>query len=196
MKTNKKKIQLILISIALLLIAITYFYIPKINEKKFKDEVVKKNKVTETKTESGNLFEDVSYRGLYQSDNPFLIQADQANILEGDSDIVHMENVLVTITLQSGEIITITSDKAKYDKVKYDIFFEGNVKAADSESTLYSDNLDLLSNESATVYNKVILVNKKKSYLKADSVKYDFKTKYFKMSMFEDSKKVRAKLIE
>ena len=72
-----------------------------------------------------------------------------------------------------------------------------NVKAIDSDSgvTLLADNLDLLSNESATVYNNVILKDGKESYMQADLIKYDFNTKFYKVSMFGIYEKIKAKLI-
>ena len=143
-----------------------------------------------------NIFENVSYEGIYQIDNTFIITADRAKILVEDPNIVYMNNMHVTITLQSGQKIIITSDSGRYNKLNYDIFFEDNVKATDNEIRLFSDNLDLLADESAKVYNNVLIIDKEKSYLKADIVKYDFKTKYYKISMFTNSEKVKVKLIE
>ena len=102
----------------------------------------------------------------------------------------------VTITLKSGELIIITSDAGRYDKFNYDIFFEGNVKAANNDTKLYSDNLDLLADENATIYNNVVLEDKNSGYLKADLIKYDFESKKYKISMFDNRKKIKAKLIE
>ena len=42
MKISTKTIQLLLISFALLLIIITYFYIPKIEEKKLEEKTLQK----------------------------------------------------------------------------------------------------------------------------------------------------------
>jgi len=79
--------------------------------------------------------------------------------------------------------------------VSYDCFFENNVKAIDGETTVLSENIDLLSTEkSATVYNNVFLTNDKSS-LRADKVYYDFETKYYHVSMFNDEK-VKIKLIK
>ena len=58
-----------------------------------------------------------------------------------------------------------------------------------------SENLDLLSSdESATAYNDVILTNENGS-LQADKVDYNFETKYYKISMY-NNKKVKVKLIQ
>ncbi len=190
MKISRKNLQLSLISLAIILIFFTYIYIPKITEKKFQDgiqdDINEKAELYKGDDTAENLFENVSYQGMYQLNNPFIISAEKAKILEEDSNLVYMDKMLVTITLNSGGTITITADKGRYDKVNYDIFFENNVSAIDSDSgvTLTADNLDLLSNEAATVYNNVILKDGKESYMKADLIKYDFNTKWYKVSMF------------
>ena len=56
--------------------------------------------------------------------------------------------------------------------------------------------LDLLADENATIYNNVVLEDKNSGYLKADLIKYDFESKKYKISMFDNRKKIKAKLIE
>ena len=107
-----------------------------------------------------------------------------------------MNSMHATITLKSGEFVFITSDAGRYDKVNYDIFFEGNVKAVNKDTVLFSDNLDLWADQHATIYNNVILEDKNTGYLKADLIKYDFESKKYKISMYENKKKVKAKLIK
>ena len=69
------------------------------------------------------------------------------------------------------------------------------MKATDEKTVLLSDNIDLLATkDAASVYNNVIITSKKGS-LVADKVDYDFETKYYKVSMFDD-KRVKVKLIE
>ena len=196
MRISAKTLQLTLIFIALLLIITTYFYIPKVKQNKLEEETAQKKEDVDEMPGVENIFENVSYEGIYQIDNTFIITADRAKILVEDPNIVYMNNMHVTITLQSGQKIIITSDSGRYNKLNYDIFFEDNVKATDNEIRLFSDNLDLLADESAKVYNNVLIIDKEKSYLKADIVKYDFKTKYYKISMFTNSEKVKVKLIE
>ena len=196
MRISAKTLQLTLIFIALLLIITTYFYIPKVKQNKLEEETAQKKEAVDEMPGVENIFENVSYEGIYQIDNTFIITADRAKILAEDPNIVYMNNMHVTITLQSGQKIIITSDSGRYNKLNYNIFFEDNVNATDNEIRLFSDNLDLLTDESAKVYNNVLIIDKEKSYLKADIVKYDFKTKYYKISMFTNSEKVKVKLIE
>ena len=198
MTANKRIVQLSLISIGLFLILATYFFYPKIIKYKFLEEKTVKDGVTKTDmtdSKEGNTFENVEYRGLYDAHKPFKVKAEKAYILIKSTDVVYMTNMEVTLDMDDGSVIIITSDKGSYNKVTFDCFFENNVKAIDGETTVLADNLDLLSNEnSATVYNNVFLTNDKSS-LRADKVYYDFETKYYQVSMFSDEK-VKIKLIK
>ena len=197
MKINIKTLQISIISFAFLLIIVTYFYIPKIEEKKLKEKTLQKNEIIEDSNENiENIFEKVTYEGIYQIENPFVIKAEKAKILSEEPSIVHMNFMDVTIKLKSGEIVMITSDAGRYDKINYDIFFEGNVKAIHQDTELFSDNLDLLADQHATIYNNVVLEDKNTGYLKADLIKYDFENKKDKIKKYENKKKIKAKLIE
>ena len=194
MKLGRTTTQLSLIIIGCVLILGTYFLYPIFLEKK-----IVKNKLVEeefvTKSDEKNKFENVEYRGLYNIDNEFVIKSTNAHILNSDPDVVYMENVKVILQLKEKNNIIITSDKGIYNKVTYDIYFKQNVKAVDGKTVLLAENLDLMSNEdSASIYNKVVL-NSENGTLNADRVDYDFDTKYYKITMFNDDK-VKLKLIK
>ena len=198
MTANKRIVQLSLISFGLFLILATYFFFPKIIENKFLEEETVKDDVIKTAmtdSKERNTFENVEYKGLYDTNKSFKVKADKAYILIKDPDIIYMTNMRVTLYMDDGRVIIITSDKGIYNKVSYDCFFENNVKAIDGETTVLAENLDLLAAEdSATVYNNVFLTNDT-GFLRADKVYYDFETKYYQISMFSDAK-VKIKLIK
>ena len=198
MTANKRIVQLSLISIGLFLILATYFFYPKMIKNKLLDEetvedIVTKTDITDSKWR--NTFENVEYKGLYDMNKPFKVKSEKAYILIKEPDVIYMTNMYVTLDMDDGRVIIITSDKGKYNKVTYDCFFENNVKAIDGETTVLAENLDLLATEdSATVYNNVFLTNDSGS-LRADKVYYDFETNHYQISMFSD-KKVKIKLIK
>ena len=198
MTANKIIVQLSLISCGLFLILATYFFFPKIIENKFLEEKTVKDDVIKTAmtdSKERNTFENVEYKGLYDINKPFKVKSEKAYILIKDPDIIYMTNMHVTLHVDDGRVIIITSDKGIYNKVSYDCFFENNVKAIDGETTVMAENLDLLATEdSAIVYNNVFLTNDTGS-LRADKVHYDFETKYYHVSMFNDEK-VKIKLIK
>ena len=196
MKENRKLIQIILIFAGLFLIIATYFYYPKINENKLRGSVIqdKPTDITDGANKD-NTFENVEYKGLYDFDKPFIIISEKAYILSENPNIIYMTDMKVTINMSDGRTVMITGDKGTYNKETYDCFFENNVKATDGETTIQSENLDLFaSKDIASIYNNVNLINKNGS-LKADKVDYDFETKYYKISMF-NNKKVKINLIQ
>ena len=198
MTANKRIIQLSLISIGFFLILATYFFYPKIIKSKLLEEETVEDVVTKTDmtdSKERNTFEDVEYKGSYDINKPFKVKSEKAYILIKNPDVVYMTNMSVTLDIDDGRVIIITSDKGRYNKITYDCFFENNVKAIDGKTTVLAENLDLLATEdSATVYNNVFLTNDDGS-LRADKVYYDFETNHYQISMFSD-KKVKIKLIK
>ena len=193
MTANKRIVQLSLISIGLFLILATYFLYPKF----LKEKTVHDNKIITdiTDSEEHNTFENVEYKGLYNIDKTYKVKADKAYILIKEPDIVYMTNMHVTLYMDDGRNVIITSDSGRYNKESYNCFFENNVKAIDGKTTVFAENIDLLATEdSATVYNNVFVTNDESS-LRADKIYYDFETKYYQISMFSD-KKVKIKLIK
>ena len=198
MKTNRKLIQIFLVSIGFLIIIGTYLLYPKIEKNRLKGSVVEneqpliKDKDNENQ---GSKFEELEFRGFYNFDNPFLIASEEAIISPENSNIVYMTNIKITIEMNDGRTVIIVGDNGKYNKATYDCYLENNVIASDGETEILSDNLNLLSSkDSASIYNNVV-VNNKNGQLKADKVDYNFESKYYKISMFRDER-VKIKLIE
>lgn len=196
MKQKQKKTQIILTSIGLILLLITYFYYPYMKKVKFTDnQVVQKDGSNTPDIDQGTSFENVKYEGLYQINNTFSVMSEKAHILNKEPDVVYMTNMHVILYLDNGRIVNILSNKGRYNKVTYDCFFEDDVRATDEETKIFSDNLDLIATEdSVKIYNNVI-VNYPEASLRADKIDYDFVTKYFKVSMFDD-KAVKIKVLK
>ena len=196
MKQKQKKAQIILTSIGLILLLITYFYYPYMKKVKLTDnQVAQKSGSNTLDSDQGTSFENVQYEGVYQINNTFSVMSEKAHILNKEPDVVYMTNMHVILYLDNGRIVNILSNKGRYNKVTYDCFFEDDVRATDEETKIFSDNLDLLATEdSVKIYNNVI-VNYPEASLRADKIDYDFATKYFKVSMFGD-KAVKIKVLK
>ena len=202
MTFNQKTVQISLVIIGIVLILGTYFLYPKIKENKFTEiesNIESDKRLAEEKTitidgKEANIFENVEYKGFYEIDNSFTVKSEKAHILNEEPDWVNMTNMYVTLYMNDGRIIKITSDKGKYNKLNYDLIFEKNVIGTDSKTIILAENLDLLSNENyASVYNNVTLTNDKGS-LKADRINYDFNTRLYEVSMFDNEKAVKVKI--
>ena len=196
MKKKQQKIQIALISIGLLLIISTYFYYPLMKKAELaKDQLQQKKLDKNIIHDKRTFFENVEYKGLYDLNKPFIIKSEEAYILNEEPDIVYMNTMHVILHLNDGRIVNIISNGGSYNKKTYDCFFEDEVKATDGKTNIFADNLDLLATKnSVNIYNNVRL-NDPTASLQADNIVYDFETKHFKVSMFDD-KAVSMKVIK
>ena len=196
MKKKQRRVQLTLVFIGLLLFFLTYFFYPNINKDKLtKDQSIGKNVDETAIADKTTTFESLEYKGLYNFDKPFKVRSEKAYILNEEPDIVYMDTMRVILYLPDERIVNITSDKGRYNKKTYDCFFEQNVKATDESTIIFAENLDLLATEnSVKIYNSVFL-DYATGNLQADKIDYNFETKYFKVSMFDD-KSIKMKVIQ
>jgi len=193
MTHNRKIIQLTLIFIGLFLIFATYFLYPKFNKKIVEKSIIEDRQVMMDDTKT-NTFKNVEYKGFYNIDNPFSIKSEIAHVSVEEPDIIYMTSVKASIIMKDGRLVVIISNKGIYNKITYDCFFEDNVKVTDGETVVFAENLNLLaSKDTASIYNSVSITNDKGDLI-ADKIDYNFETKYYKISMF-DNKRVKAKLI-
>ena len=192
---KQQKIQITLILIGLLLIFTTYFYYPYMSRTKLVEDQPTHEGLESILDDEKTFFKSIEYKGFYDLNKPFTIKSEEAYMLNEEPDIIYMFNMEVILHLTDGRIVNITSDQGRYNKVSYDCYFEKNVVANDGETQILAENLDLLATEnSVKIYNEVNL-NDSTGSLQADIINYDFETKYFKVSMF-DNKAVKMKVIK
>ena len=195
MKKKQKKAQLILISIGLILILLTYFYYPYINKNKLQDNQFVQKDSEKTLNDSQSTFENIEYEGITSAMQKFSVKSEDAYILDKDPNLVFMQKMRVELYLNDGRIVKIISDHGKYHKISHDCWFEKNVVADDGETKIFSENMDLLATKNfVKIYQQVKVIHPTGSF-QADQVDYDFETKYFKVSMF-DEKTVKMKVMQ
>ena len=194
MKKKQLTLQVVLGITGLILIFLTYFFYPTIKQDKlYENKSSEKNIEKLSENEKFTTFENLEYKGLYDFDKPFTVKSEKAYILNEDPDIVYMDGMHVVLYLSDGRVVNITSNKGQYNKKTYDCFFEENVKASDESTIILANNLDLLATKnSVEVYNNVSL-DYTTGYLRADKINYNFETKQFKVSMF-DEKSIKMKI--
>ena len=195
MKKNIIFIQLGLLFIGIVLVFFFYFY-PNMKASKLKEKTIQKEIAgNETDTIIKNEFTNVIYKGE-NAGNIFTIHADKAEIRK-DADLIYMKNMFVTIVLGDEDWI-IECEVGTYDKTTYDITCSKNMKAASSDghTTIYSQNLNFIADEFATIYNKVSIIDKEGFELQSDRIFYDFESKIYKVNMFNTDEDVKIKLIK
>ena len=187
MKKKHQRTQIILISIGIFLIIATYFYYHYMQKTQFvKNKNIEKDTIKTLDENQETAFENIQYKGIYDFDKAFTVNSEKAIIFNEEPDIVYMTNMHVVLYLSDGRIVDIVSSEGRYNKLTYDCFFEKNVKATDGDTKIFAENLDLLATENlVNIYNNV-KINYPTGSLKADKIDYDFETKYFKVSMFND----------
>ena len=180
MKKKEHKTQLVLISIGLLLILLTYFYYPYMNKDKLLEDQFVLEDLEKTLDDDKFTAFEIEYEGITSTMQRFSVKSESAYILDKNPNLV---------------IMNIISDRGKYHKESYDCWFEENVVADDGETKIFANNLDLLATENfVKIYQQVKLIHPTGT-LQADQVDYDFETKYFKVSMF-DEKIVKMKVFQ
>jgi len=196
MRKKQKNIQFTLALIGLFLIIGTYFYYPSMNKNKSLNNKVETKDITkQIEDEQTTTFKNMEYRGVYDFDKSFKVKSEEAYILFEEPDLVYMTNMHVILYLSKGRIVNIFSNKGIYNKVTYDCFFTENVRATDGGTTILADNMDLVATKNfAQIYNNVKL-NNVTGNLQADQIDYDFETKNFKVSMYNDQR-IKMKVIK
>ena len=195
MKINTKFIQLGLVSIGIVLVFSFYFY-PNMKANKLKEKTIQKEIAkNEIDTNIKNEFTNIIYKGE-NAGNIFTILAEKAEIRK-DVNLIYMRNMLITIFFGDEEWI-IECGVGTYDKVNYDIMCSKNMKASssDGKTTIYSQNLDFIADESATIYNKVSIIDKEGFELQSDRIFYDFESKIYKVNMFNADENIKIKIIK
>ena len=149
----------------------------------------------ETLNDAQSTFENVGYEGITSTMQKLSVKSESAYILDKNPDLVFMKKMRVELYLKDGRIVTIISDHGKYHKKSHDCWFEENVVADDGETKIFANNLDLLATENfVKIYQQVKLIHPTAA-LQADQVDYDFETKYFTLSNF-DEKPVKVKVFQ
>jgi lipopolysaccharide assembly outer membrane protein LptD (OstA) len=193
MKKGQRKLQIILVMMGFFLFSLTYLYYPNLKKK---EKILTKSTIIETVEESERtVFKNMEYKGLYDFNKPFKVLSEEAYMLDDDPDYIYMENMRVIINLGENRKIEITSLRGRYNKVNYNCYFEEKVFATDGSIKITANNLDLLADKNyMEIYNDVSLYHITGS-LKADKIDYNFETKNFKVSMFDD-KQIKMKVIQ
>ena len=192
---KQQRTQLVLISIGLLLILLTNLYYPYINKPKLQNDQFVQKDSEETLNNAQSTFENIEYEGITSAMQRFSVKSESAHILNTNPDLVFMQKMKVELYLNDGRVVTIISNRGKYHKESHDCWFEENVVANDGETQILAENLELLATENFVKIYEQVKITHPSGILQADQVDYDFETKYFKVSMFNE-KTVKMKVFQ
>ena len=189
--SNKTYIQLFLISI---FIFISLFLFFKYFKKSGFQSSVNTN-LEQTTTMGESSIEELKYQSKDKNGNKYEIEAKKGNIDKNNPDIIYLENVRAFILLQNSDLISISSNFAKYNIKNFDTLFNDSILVNYGEHVLKSGFLDLsFENNLVSLYDNVRYISGISS-LKADKAEIDILSKKTKIFMEDSSKKVQIKNI-
>ncbi len=189
---NKKVIIQLLLLTALFWIIFLVFFKYFNNDKNINKENLTKTIPVkpEIDSETGTLIKDISY-SFSDATGSYELFSELGEIDLNDSDKMLMTNVTAMIYLQNSSPIKIISKYANYNKINHETNFFENVELTHLVHKANSENLDIsFKNNTAVMYNKLVY-NKPGTQLKADRLEIDLITKNTKISMDNDSEKIK-----
>ena len=183
---KKILIQIFLIIIIIVILILFYLkYINKSGQTNKDDEI--KNKIVELESIKGNVITDISYESQDFEGRKYLIKSHKGIVNKSNPNIIEMEKVNAKITLTDGTYITIVSDFAVYDNIKFDTKFSKNIEVKHLEHRIKSDNLVLsFEGNQLEAFNNLTYENLD-LIMFADKIIFDLNSKNTKIFNFNDS---------
>lgn len=182
-----KKIKSILLFFFFLLILLVYLNYSKQkkvinNYEQKKEEIISNNLNTVT---------DVEYISQDLKGNTYRIVAKKGEVYKESSDILFLTDVIAYIELVESDNIEIRSDFSQYNTVNNNTIFSKNVSVNYLNNVLTGDYLDFSLTNNVMTMSKNVIYKNSKNKLFADNIEMNLKTKDTKISMFENSKKIK-----
>ena len=183
-----KKILIQIFLIIVIIVISTLFYLKYINksDQTNKDDEIKKKNV-ELESIKGNVISDISYESQDFEGRKYLIKSHKGIVNKNNPNIIEMEKVNAKITLIDGTYITIMSDYAFYDNIKFDTKFSKNIEVKHLEHIIKSDNLVLsFEGNQLEAFNNLTYENLD-LIMFADKIIFDLKSKNTKLFNFDET---------
>ena len=188
-KLKRKTIyQLILFTIGVLLIFLTYFSqsTKKENLKIEQDISEIENKIDE---DNGlNVFEGLEYKGVDKNGNKFVIFSENSNFEVDKPEVINMKSIICYFYFEDGSVLEIRSKTGTYNNVTLDMSFAENVNMLYKDGSLFSDKADYNNASSRLVIEGNVKGQGPDGDLVADKLNFDLIDKKLKISMNNDEK--------
>ena len=130
---RKKKlrfIQLFLLTLAILIIYLTYYSKDKNKEdiviSKEVQEKIQKQSEEKTSTD-GDIFFNIEYKGLDLNGNRYVLKSEEARLDDTRPEIIYMKIVNAIFYFKDNTILKVLADEGIYNNKTFDMKFEKNV---------------------------------------------------------------------
>jgi len=187
---NKKtSIQALLIFIIFLISLSFYLKYFNNSSKILKDSLIEKE-INNNQNNSSTYIDEIDYISVDAKGNEYQITAEQAEIEDGNPDVMLLTNVIGYIFVKDADIVKITSNFGKYNTKNSDTIFSKNVIVIYPGHKITGEYLDFsfLNNIGKMTIN--VIYNGEKTNLYSDIIEMDLTTKDTKIFMNNTSKKV------
>lgn len=143
MTYRKKKlifIQIILFSLAIILVYIFYYQSGNNNQNNINNSV----KIEKPKSldDNSSFFENVEYKGIDSNGNRYLLKSKTATFSKEKPELVNMIGMEATFYFKDGKVLDIYGDSGKYNNRSNDMEFRENVRVKQDQNEVLADNLD------------------------------------------------------
>ena len=186
--SSKSLIQSGIVLVITIILIVNYLIFFKKN-----DNLVKINKA-EIDNNVDNKILDLKYNAIDKDGNSYIIESESGKVAEKEKNVLVLEKVTGIIKILNSEDIIILSDFANYNKVTLDTYFYGNVRLSYDGHLIDSDELFMdYIDKNISIKNNV----RYKGYnnkLYADILEIDLVTKFSKIYMLDNQKKVKVEL--
>tara|TARA_B100001027_G_scaffold195612_1_gene152026 strand:- start:1686 stop:2285 length:600 start_codon:yes stop_codon:yes gene_type:complete len=142
---------------------------------------------------SKDLINDLIYSSEDRKGNKYQIKSKEGEIDSKQKNIITMKDVTAEIMLVNGEVVYISSEKAKYNNDNYDTLFQGSVMIKYNDKSINSEYLDLSFENKIAKLQDDVIYESNTSKLKADKILVDLINMSTKFLMNDKNKKVSVK---
>ena len=183
---KKILIQIFLVIIIIIISIIFYFKYIYISDQNIKVGKIKEEGIRLESTQ-GNVISDISYQSQDLEGRKYLIKSQKGMVNKDNPNIIEMENVNARIFLIDGTFLTIVSDYAVYNNIKFDTEFSKNVEVKHLNHIIKSDNLVLsFEGNRLEAFNNLTYENLD-LIMFADKILFDLISKNTKIFNFDKS---------
>ena len=190
---RKKKlriIQLVLLTLGLLIIFLTYVQ----NQRSLEDEIVsseiqkKIKKQLENQSDEADSFYNIEYTGLDLAGNRYILKSEEASSNRENREIVNMKFVEAKFYFKDDTVLQVKSDFGIYNNKTLDMNFKGNVIASYEGSQLFAQKAEYSNSKGYLIISDKVKINDKRGTMVADKLLFDIKKQTLNIASGNDDK--------
>ena len=156
------------------------------NEKKISNEVI----ILNENKDSNNIIENLRYTSKDLLGNTYIINAQSAQVQEGEINQVKLFEVMAKIIQQNDEVIFINSDFADYNKLNNNTIFKKNVKVKYGDQSVDANTINLNFSKNLIKIEEDVYYKNNNVNINADKIEIDIESKKLNISMNKKHDKV------